>query len=100
MRLGGREMKIKPLFDRVVVKPEEFKQNNTGLVLPDSAKVRQEKGVVEAVADGTNFDGETVEMKVKVGDKIFFNKYAGAEIKIENQTYIVMRQIDIIGVIE
>ena len=52
-----------------------------------------------AVADGTNFDGEKVEMKVKIGDKVFFNKYAGAEIKVENKTYVVMRQIDIIGVI-
>lgn len=93
-------MKILPLFDRVVVDPDENTcVANAGLVLPDVAKDRQEKGVVVAVADGTNFDGEKVEMKVKIGDKVFFNKYAGAEVKIENKTYIVMRQIDIIGVI-
>lgn len=93
-------MKILPLFDRVVIAPDENAcVANAGLVLPDVAKDRQEKGVVVAVADGTNFDGEKVEMKVKIGDKVFFNKYAGAEVKIENKTYIVMRQIDIIGVI-
>lgn len=93
-------MKICPLFDRVVVEPEtEQATTNSGLVLPDTAKVRQEKGRVVAVADGTNFDGEKIEMKVRIGDKVFFNKYAGAEIKVENKTYVVMRQIDIIGVI-
>ncbi len=95
-----KDMKILPLFDRVVIEPEQKNNvSNSGLVLPDIAKVRQEKGVVVAVADGTNFDGEKVEIKVKIGDKVFFNKYAGAEVKIENKTYIVMRQIDIIGVI-
>ncbi len=95
-----KEMKILPLFDRVVIEPEQKNNaSNSGLVLPDIAKVRQEEGVVVAVADGTNFEGEKVEMKVKIGDKVFFNKYAGAEVKIENKTYIVMRQIDIIGVI-
>lgn len=94
-------MKIRPLFDRVVVKPEENKTTtNTGLVLPDTAKQKQEKGIVVAVADGTNFDGEKIEMKVKVGDKIFFNKFAGVELKIEGEDLIVMRQIDVIGVID
>lgn len=94
-------MKIRPLFDRVVVLPDDEQTNtNTGLVLPDTAKVRQEKGVVVAVADGTNFDGEKIEMKLKNGDKVFFNKYAGAEIKVEGKTYIIMRQIDVIGVID
>ena len=92
-------MNIKPLFDRVVIKPEEEIKQTSGLVLPDTAKVRHEKGTVVAVADGTNFDGEKVEMKLSVGDKVFFNKYAGAEFKIEDQIYIVMRQIDVIGVI-
>ena len=94
-------MKIRPLFDRVVISPDDEQINtNTGLVLPDTAKVRQEKGVVVAVADGTNFDGEKIEMKLKNGDKVFFNKYAGAEIKVEGKTYIIMRQIDVIGVID
>ena len=94
-------MKIRPLFDRVVVKPEENKTTtNTGLVLPDTAKQKQEKGIVVAVEDGTNFDGEKIEMKVKVGDKIFFNKFAGVELKIEGEDFIVMRQIDVIGVID
>lgn len=94
-------MKIRPLFDRVVIKPIESESaSNVGLVLPDTAKQRQEKGVVVAVADGTNFDGEKVDMKVKNGDTVFFNKYAGAEVKIENQNFIIMRQIDIIGVVD
>lgn len=94
-------MKIRPLFDRVVIKPNEEQTNaSVGLVLPDTAKVRQENGIVVAVADGTNFDGEKIEMKLKIGDKVFFNKYAGAEIKIDDETFIVMRQIDVIGVID
>lgn len=94
-------MKIRPLFDRVVIKPSEEQANaNACLVLPDTAKIRQEKGIVVAVADGTNFDGEKIEMKLKVGEKVFFNKYAGAEIKVEDETFIVMRQIDVIGVID
>lgn len=94
-------MKIRPLFDRVVIKPiENESASNVSLVLPDTAKQRQEKGVVVAVADGTNFDGEKVDMKVKNGDTVFFNKYAGAEVKIENQNFIIMRQIDIIGVVD
>ena len=93
-------MKIKPLFDRVLIKPEQNKvTNNVGLVLPDTATERQEKGEVIAVADGTNFDGDKIEMKVKVGDKVFFNKYAGAEVKLDDECYLIMRQIDIIGVI-
>lgn len=94
-------MKIRPLFDRIVVRPEENKTTiNTGLVLPDTAKQKQEKGIVVAVADGTNFDGEKIEMKVIVGDKIFFNKFAGVELKIDGEDFIVMRQIDVIGVID
>ena len=61
-------MKIRPLFDRVVVKPEENKTTiNTGLVLPDTAKQKQEKGIVVAVADGTNFDGEKIETEAIAG---------------------------------
>ncbi len=94
-------MKIRPLFDRVVIKPNQEQTTiNAGLVLPDTAKVRQEKGTVVAVADGTNFDGEKIEMKLKNGDKVFFNKYAGAEIKVDGETFVIMRQIDVIGVID
>ena len=93
-------MKIKPLFDRVVILPEQNKTAQTsGLVLPDTANERQEKGKVVAVANGINFDGDKIEMQVKIGDTVFFNKYAGAEVKVDGETYIIMRQIDIIGVV-
>ncbi len=91
-------MNIKPLFDRVIILPEEA-QVSGGLVLPQSAQEKPEVGEVVAVGAGENLDGEKVGMKVEVGNKVVFSKYAGAEFKWENKTYIVLRQIDIIGVI-
>ena len=98
MRLGGN-MKFIPLFDRVVVQPElEESVSKSGIVLPQTSQERPQIGRVVAVGDGENFDCNKTEMRVKIGDKIFFEKYAGTELKMEGKTYIVMRQIDIIGV--
>lgn len=93
-------MKVKPLFDRVLILPEEIKQQQTSIILPDTAKEKSQYGKVIAVGDGENFDYAKSEMKVKVGNRVLFNNYAGAEIKLENKTYVIIRQIDIIGVIE
>lgn len=93
-------MKVKPLFDRVLILPETENEKISGIILPDTAKEKPQFGKVIAVGDGENLDYTKSEMKVKIGDKVLFNKYAGAEIKLDETTYIIMRQIDIIGVIE
>ena len=92
-------MNFKPLFDRVVVEPNQ-KENitNAGIVLPETSQERPQTGIVVAVGDGENLDNQKVEMKVKIGDKILFNKYSGNELKLNEKNYIVLRQIDIIGV--
>ena len=93
-------MKIKPLFDRVVINPT-IKENETpsGIVLPETLQERPQVGVIVAVGDGTAFDGNKLEMKVKVGDKVVYNKYVGTELKIDGKTLIILRQIDLIGVL-
>ena len=100
-RNKGGKMKIRPLYDRVIILPEgEENVTSSGIVLPSTAQERPEKGTVVAVGDGDDFDGNRKEMKVKVGDKVIFNKYAGEELKIEDKTHIILREIDIIGVEE
>lgn len=95
----GGIMKFKPLFDRVVVDPQvQESVSKTGIVLPQTSQEKPQVGVVVAVGDGENFDGVEGKMKVSVGDKVMFEKYAGAELKLEGKTYVVLRQIDVIGV--
>ncbi len=92
-------MNFKPLFDRVVVDPQ-VKENVSisGIVLPQTSQERPQIGVVVSIGDGENFDGVETKMKVQVGQKILFEKYAGIELKLDGKTYIVLRQIDVIGV--
>ena len=93
-------MNLKPLYDRVVILPKSEKNKTaSGLVLPETSQERPQVGEVVAVGDGENMDNNKAEMKVKVGDEVVFNRYAGVELKIDGETYVVMRQIDIIGVI-
>lgn len=92
-------MNFKPLFDRVVVEPEVVETvSKAGIVLPQTSQERPQIGVVVSVGDGENFDGNKTEMKVKINDKILFEKYAGTELKMNGKSYVVLRQIDIIGV--
>ena len=92
-------MNIKPLFDRVLILPEyETTQSQSGIVLPETSQERPQTGIVVAVGDGENLDGVKTKMKVKIGDKILFQKYAGNELKLDSKTYVVLRQIDVIGV--
>ncbi len=92
-------MKFKPLFDRVVIDPEiDENVSKSGIVLPPSSQERPQIGKVVAVGDGENFDGVSTKIKVKVCDKVLFEKYAGIELKLDGKVYIVIRQIDIIGV--
>ncbi|MFZ5650196.1 MAG: co-chaperone GroES [Bacillota bacterium] len=93
---------IRPLGERVVVKPlpsEEITKG--GIVLPDTAKEKPQEGEVIAVGSGRLLDnGTRVAIDLKVGDKVLFSKYAGNEIKIDNVEYLIMREADILGVIE
>ncbi|MDL1969994.1 MAG: co-chaperone GroES [Candidatus Desulfofervidaceae bacterium] len=95
-------MKIRPLHDRVLVKRiEEETKTKGGIIIPDTAKEKPIKGKVIAVGEGRVLDnGQKVPVSVKVGDKIIFSKYAGTEIKIEGEEHLIMREDDILGVIE
>lgn len=91
---------IKPLEDRVVVKPRtQEERTKGGIVLPDTAKERPQEGEVMAVGPGRLLDsGERAPMDVKVGDKVIFAKYGGTEIKIDGEEYIILRQSDILAI--
>ena len=95
-------MKLRPLHDRVIVKRmEEERTTAGGIVIPDSAAEKPSRGEIIAVGDGKKNDaGETIPMAVKVGDKVLFGKYAGTEVKVEGEDLLVMREEDIVAVIE
>lgn len=95
-------MKIVPLLDKVVVKEiEDVKtQTASGILLPSSMQEKPCKAQVIAVGNGGYVDGEKIEMLVKVNDVVLYNKYAGSEFKLENETYIVLKQADILAKLE
>lgn len=95
-------MKIKPLNDRILVKRlEEEAKTKGGIIIPDSAKEKPAQGEVIAVGDGKlSDDGKRIPLQVKKGDRVLFAKYAGTEIKIEDEEHLVMREDDILGIIE
>ncbi len=95
-------MKIRPLHDRILVKRlEEEEKTKGGIIIPDTAKEKPIEGEVIAVGNGRVLEsGETRPLEVKVGDRILFGKYAGTEIKIEGEEYLMMREDDVLGVIE
>lgn len=94
-------MKLRPLFDKVVVKEIEVKEESFGgIFLPTSAKEKQEMAVVVAVGEGGTIDGNKVEMVVKVGDKVLYSKYAGSEFTIDGEKVTIIRQSDILAIVE
>jgi chaperonin GroES len=95
-------MKIRPLQDRVIVKRiQEEEKTKGGIIIPDTAKEKPQEGKVIAVGKGkVNEDGKLVPLDVKTGDRILFGKYSGTEIKIDNEEHLIMREDDILGVIE
>lgn len=94
-------MNIKPLGDRVVIKViEKEEKTKSGIVLPDSAKEKPQEGEVLAVGSGEMVDGNKVPLEVKVGDKIIYSKYAGTEVKVEDEEYLILRQSDILAIME
>ena len=89
-------MKIKPLADRVLVKPAEAEEKTVGgIIIPDSAKEKPLKGEVVATGNGTKDE----EMVVKAGDAVLYGKYSGTEIELEGEIYLIMRQSDILAII-
>ncbi len=95
-------MKLKPLHDRILVKRvEEEEVTKGGIIIPDSAKEKPIKGKVKAAGPGkTADDGKLIPMGVKEGDEVIFNKYAGTEVKIEGEELLIMREDDILAVVE
>jgi len=95
-------MKIKPLNDRILVRRlEEESKTKGGIIIPDSAKEKPAQGEVIAVGDGKLDDnGKRIPLQIKKGDWVLFAKYAGTEIKIEDEEHLVMREDDILGIIE
>lgn len=94
-------MKIKPLFDRVVIKPDEISSSTkAGIILPQTAQERPQTGKIVAIGSGIDFENNDVGMQVKIGDTVVYNKYTGAEVKLDDSTYLLLRQIDIIGILE
>lgn len=94
-------MKIKPLFDRVLLKQIKSKETSTsfGLVLPESSQEKPLIGEILEVGDGQTSNDENIEMLVKKGDKVLFSKYAGLEFKIDQKEFIIIRQTDILAII-
>ncbi len=94
-------MKIVPLGDRVVLKQVEAEETTaSGIVLPGQAKEKPQFAVVVAVGPGGVVDGKEVKMNVKVDDKVIYSRYAGNEVKLDKEEYIIVRQDDILAVVE
>ena len=94
-------MKIRPLYDRIVVKRiEEQETTRSGIIIPDSAQEKPQEAEVVAVGNGKRLeDGKLVALNVKVGDRILFGKYSGNDIRVDGKEYLIMREDDVLGVL-
>ena len=95
------DLKVKPLADRVVVKPlEEAEQMRGGLYIPDTAKEKPQQGEIVAVGQGkVTDDGKRIDMELKVGDKVLYGKYSGTEVTLDDAQYLILREADVLAVI-
>ena len=94
-------MSVRPLHDRIIVKRvEEETKTKGGIIIPDTAKEKPQEGKVVAVGPGRTEDGKLIKPDVKAGDRILFSKYSGTEIKLNGEEHIIMREEDVLGVIE
>lgn len=95
-------MKIRPLQDRVIVKRiAEEEKSKGGIIIPDTAKEKPQEGKVVAVGKGkANEDGKVIPLDVKVNDRVLFGKYSGSEINIDGEEHLIMREEDILGIVE
>jgi chaperonin GroES len=92
--------KIAPLADRVVVKPlEETETMRGGLYIPDTAKEKPQQGEIVAVGPGRTEEGKRIAVEVKVGDKVLYGKYSGTEVTVEGDQYLILRESDVLAVI-
>ncbi|PTQ53774.1 MAG: Heat shock protein 60 family co-chaperone GroES [Hydrogenibacillus schlegelii] len=92
---------LRPLGDRVIVEPAEREEKTaSGIVLPDTAKEKPQEGKVIAVGTGRLEDGKRVPLEVKEGDRVIFSKYAGTEVKYQDKEYLILRESDILAVID
>ncbi|MBD3234043.1 MAG: co-chaperone GroES [candidate division Zixibacteria bacterium] len=95
-------MNVKPLADRVLIRPLEEKETKKGsIIIPDTAKERPQEGEIVAVGPGrVSDDGKLVEMQVKSGNKVLYGKYSGSEVTVDDTEYLIMRESDILAIIE
>jgi chaperonin GroES len=95
-------MKIRPLYDRIVVKRiENTEQMHGGLYIPDSAKEKPQEGEVVAVGKGKRLeDGKVISLDVAVGDRILFGKYSGSDIKLDGDEFLIMREDEVLGILD
>ncbi|MGI6585203.1 MAG: co-chaperone GroES [Gracilibacteraceae bacterium] len=94
-------MNIRPLGDRVIIKVIESEETTkSGIVLPGTAKEKPMQGEVLAVGSGEMVDGKKIPLELKVGDKVIYSKYAGTEVKMDDNEYLIVRQSDVLAVIE
>jgi chaperonin GroES len=93
--------RVRPLHDRVIVQRiKEEEKTKGGIIIPDTAKEKPQEGRVVAVGPGRQEDGKVIALGVKAGDRILFGKYSGTEIKLEGEDHLILREDDILGVIE
>jgi chaperonin GroES len=95
-------MKIRPLHDRILVKRQEEKEmKKGGIIIPDSAKEKPQEGKVIAVGNGkVTDDGKKITLDVKTGDRILFGKYSGSEVTLDNEEYLILREEDVLCIVE
>ena len=94
-------MKITPLFDRVLIKPDEqTSTTKSGIVLPSTSQERPQTGTIIAIGNGLDLDGNQIGMQVRIGDKVVFNKFTGNEVKLKDETLLIIRQIDLVAIME
>jgi len=100
--IGGGHMKFRPLHDRILVERVESEEvTKGGIILPDTAKEKPQQGKVIAVGNGKKTeDGKLIPLEIKVGEIILFGKYSGSEIKIEGTEYLIMKEDDVLGIVE
>jgi len=94
-------MKLKPIADNIIVERLEAEEEKGGIIIPDSAKDKPKQGKVVAVGKGKrDKDGKLIAMNVKKGDKIVFTSYAGTDVEIDRKEYVIMREEDVLGILE
>ena len=94
-------MTVKPLFDKVVVESLEMEEKtSSGFILPSASQEKQQMAVVVAVGPGGVVDGKEIQMQVKVGDKVLYSKYAGSDFKVDGKELTIIRQSDILAIVE